>query len=95
MFIWNGSKAEAQSGYNDDLVMAVCIGLWVRDTALRLRQEGIALTKQTLQSFKINKEKGVYKTGAPADNPWEMAVGSETENLEWLIDNQKNKKEVN
>lgn len=36
-FIWNNGRAEAMRGYNDDLVMALAIGLWVRDTALRLR----------------------------------------------------------
>ena len=45
-FIWNNGRAEAMRGYNDDLVMALAIGLWVRDTALRLRQEGVDLTKQ-------------------------------------------------
>ena len=40
-------KSEAQ-GYNDDLVMSFAICLWVRDTALRLRQEGIDLQKKTL-----------------------------------------------
>jgi len=38
-FIWKNGKAQAMDGYNDDLVMALGIGLWVRDTALRLRQE--------------------------------------------------------
>ena len=41
-------RAEAMRGYNDDLTMSLAIGLWVRDTALRLRQEGIDLTKQAL-----------------------------------------------
>ena len=36
----------AMKGYNDDLVMSFSIGLWVRDNALRLRQEGIDLTKK-------------------------------------------------
>ena len=35
VFIWKGHRAEAQRGYNDDLVMALSIGLWVRDTALK------------------------------------------------------------
>ena len=35
-----------QRGYNDDLVMSF-IGLWVRDTSLRLRTEGIELTKDS------------------------------------------------
>ena len=45
-FIWSGNRAEAMKGYNDDLTMSFAIGLWVRDTALRLRQEGIDLTKK-------------------------------------------------
>ena len=47
-FIWKGNRVEAMQGYNDDLTMSFAIGLWVRDTALRLRQEGIDLTKQAL-----------------------------------------------
>ena len=44
-FIWENGKAQAAENYNDDLVMALAIGLWVRDTALRLRSDGILLTK--------------------------------------------------
>ena len=44
VFVWENGKAQASSGYNDDLVMALGIGLWVRDTALKLYQEGINLT---------------------------------------------------
>jgi len=33
-FIWNNGRPEAQRGYNDDLVMAIAIGCWVRDTAI-------------------------------------------------------------
>ena len=32
-------------GYNDDLVMSLGICLWIRDTALRLRAEGIHYKK--------------------------------------------------
>jgi hypothetical protein len=33
-FIWNNGKPQAMRGYNDDLVMSLAIGCWVRDTAL-------------------------------------------------------------
>ena len=33
-FIWNNGKAQAMRGYNDDLIMSLAIGCWVRDTAL-------------------------------------------------------------
>ena len=46
-FIWKYGRAEAQQGYNDDLVMSFGIGLYVRDTALKFRQHGLdALQKQ-------------------------------------------------
>ena len=50
-FIWKDGKAQAQSGRNDDLVIALGIMLWVRDTALRLRNEGIELTKMALDGI--------------------------------------------
>ena len=33
-FIWYNGKPQAMKGYNDDLVMALAIACWVRDTAL-------------------------------------------------------------
>ena len=46
-FVYINNRAEAMRGYNDDLVMSFAIGLWVRDTALRLRTQGVELTKKT------------------------------------------------
>jgi hypothetical protein len=85
-FIWNSGRAEAMKGYNDDLTMALAIGLWVRNTALRLRQEGIDLTKQMLNSAQINQYEGFIATGGLKQNPYEMQNGrGETESLHWLI----------
>ena len=33
-FVWNNGKPEAMRGYNDDLVMSLSIGCWVKDVAL-------------------------------------------------------------
>jgi hypothetical protein len=86
-FIWNGNRAEAMRGYNDDLVMALSIGLWVRDTALRLRQEGIDLTKQTLGGINQSvTDIGGFGGNSTFDtNPWQMQVGGESEDLTWLL----------
>jgi hypothetical protein len=86
-FIWNGGKAEAMKGYNDDLTMALGIGLWVRNTALRLRQEGIDLTKSMLNSTTIQNDTGVYAANWQNQrNPYEMQIGKgEVENLTWLL----------
>ena len=59
-FIWTGNRAEAMKGYNDDLTMSFAIGLWVRDTALRLRQEGIDLTKRALGGIGSQTHSGIY-----------------------------------
>ena len=87
VFIWNGSKAEAQHGYNDDLVMAFCIGLWIRDTALKLRQQGIELNRKTLDYF--SKGNGIYaaNAGSRKDTGWTMSTGQrgQDEDLTWLL----------
>jgi hypothetical protein len=84
-FIYLNGRAEAMRGYNDDLVMAFSIGLWVRDTALRLRQEGIDLTKQAVAGITSNAYSGVYGTTTMDENPWQMRVGDSFEDLsQWL-----------
>jgi hypothetical protein len=85
-FIYMNGRAEAMKGYNDDLVMAFSIGLWVRDTALRLRQEGIDLTKSAVGGITSNTYNGIYGGGGGMDdNPWKMRVGDGFEDLsQWL-----------
>ena len=84
-FIYSNGRAEAMKGYNDDLVMAFSIGLWVRDTALRLRQEGIDLTKRAVAGITANTYEGVYSPSDMDENPWKMRVGGEFEDLtQWL-----------
>ncbi len=82
-FIWKGSKAEAASGKHDDLVMAFSIGLWVRDTALKLRQQGIELQRKSVDL--INRSLPVYSRLTSQNNPWVMRTGKDTEDISWLI----------
>jgi len=83
-FVYVNNRAEAMSGYNDDLVMSFAIGLWVRDTALRLRTEGIELTKKTLTM--MNQE-GVYTPNDSNNGEWDWEIGKDKkkESLEWLL----------
>ena len=84
VFIWNGQRAEAQRGYNDDLVMAFGIGLWIRDTALRLHQQGIDLSRKALGHF--GKSQGVYSAGNELPKEWQWNSGDkDNEDLTWLI----------
>jgi hypothetical protein len=84
VFVWNGSKAEAQSGYNDDLVISFSIGLWVRDTAIKLRQEGLVRTRMGLDY--IGKGSAIKSTIQNQSNDgWSMKVRGEDQDLTWLI----------
>jgi hypothetical protein len=83
VFIYNGNRAEAMSGYNDDLVMSYAMGLWIRETALRLRAEGIELQKKAINSITSNQ--GVYTPTNNQNDSWIMETGREKESLEWLI----------
>jgi len=86
VFIWNGSRAEAMRGYNDDLVMSFSMGLWIRDTALKLRQQGMDLNRKTLDYF--GKGMGVYSnnSGRRKDTGWTMNTQhNQDEDLTWLL----------
>jgi hypothetical protein len=84
-FIWKNGRAEALQGYNDDLIFALGIGLWVRDTALRLRQQGIELTKLSLDRTSTSVMPFSNKTGY-RENPYQMPIGGEqSEDIRWLF----------
>ena len=83
-FIWNGSRAEAQTGYNDDLTISFSTGLWVRDTALKLRQQGIELNRRVLSL--TSKHSGVFKTDSQkASKSWTVNTGKGDEDISWLL----------
>jgi hypothetical protein len=50
-FIWNNGKPQAMRSYNDDLVMALAIGCWVRDTALQVNKKEQEYKKAMLNSM--------------------------------------------
>jgi hypothetical protein len=91
-FVWEKGKVQAMSGYNDDLCMSLAINLWVRDTALRLKQEGVNLTKNLLDRIHVPQAEKtpVYtaKLQSNAYESWKMKVGGgqgTNEDLTWLI----------
>jgi hypothetical protein len=88
VFVWKNGKAQSQSGYNDDLVMAFSIGLFLRDTALRYRQQGIELTRATLGSFGVSNHQApnIYSSTHFTQNPYQMDNGQGgTEDISWLF----------
>ena len=87
VFIWRNGKAQAQSGYNDDLVMAFATALYVRDTAIRMRQQGMDLSRATMSSFvNLNQRNtGVYNVAPMRNNPYLMETPGGQEDLTWLL----------
>ncbi len=89
VFVWKNGKAQAQTNYNDDLVMAFATSLYVRDTALRLRQQGLDLARAQLSSFgNLNaKNQAVISTvGSYRNNPYLIDMGGQQkEDISWLF----------
>ena len=90
VFIYRNNRPEAMSGYNDDLVMSYAIALWVRDTALKLRKNKDN-HQRSIMGAMINMKGGDFSDGfskpknKPKDNPFEIQVGNEKEDLTWLL----------
>jgi hypothetical protein len=86
-FIWENGKAQAMEGFNDDLTMAMAIGLWVRDTALRLHQEGMDVTRSALNNIKRVGYDGVYMPNHIQYDPYKVPGGGDgnEEDIRWLF----------
>ena len=54
-FVWNNGRAEALRGYNDDLVLAIAIACWVRETALIANHHEAEYKKAMLGSIMTSK----------------------------------------
>jgi hypothetical protein len=89
VFVWKNGKAQAQTNYNDDLVMAFATSLYVRDTALRLRQQGMDLARAQLSSFgNLNARNQAVMTtvGSQRNNPYLIDMGGQQkEDISWLF----------
>ena len=86
-FIWKNGRPEAQSGYNDDLVMSLATACYVRDTALKFAQQGIDLTKAALNNWKKTTTP-IYSSNeiSKKEAGWTQNLGEHGEqDLTWLL----------
>ena len=67
--------------YNDDLVMALAIGCWVRDTALTVNQKDMEYNKAMMSSMIISNKN--MNTTIPG------MIGHKVNNAEKLKEQQK------
>jgi hypothetical protein len=86
VFVWKNGKAEAQSGYNDDLVMSFGTAMYIRDTALKFKSQGMDLTRAMLSNIAVNKPSfnGAY-TPNQYNNPYQINYGYGQEDISWLL----------
>lgn len=83
VFVWKNGRAEAQTGYNDDLVMAYNIAMYLRDTALRYKNHGVDLSRATLNNWTTTRTtyQAAYNPNQSNQNPYL----SKDENINWLL----------
>jgi len=88
VFVWKNGKAQAQDRYNDDLLMACATALYVRDTALKLRQQGMDLARAQLSSFtnlNARNQAVMRNVGNQRENPYLIKTPGGEEDISWLL----------
>ncbi len=86
VFVWKNGKAEAQNGYNDDLVMPMSMGMYLRDSSLKFQQHNLDMTRAALSSIKTNNPGNtVHRQDFNIQNPYKMDIGNESIDLKWLL----------
>ena len=84
VFIWQNGKAQAQNGYNDDLVMALGIGLFTRDTGVKFYQQGVNLQRAALNNIS-NNSNSITLLPNGAQNPYQIETPYGVEDLRWML----------
>ena len=85
-FIWKNGKAEAQTGYNDDLVMSLATACYIRYTALKFAQQGIDLTNATLNNWKKGPPAIYSSKPNKKQMGWTQDLGDHgQQDLTWLL----------
>ena len=86
VFIWKNGRAEAQSGYNDDLIMSFAIGMYLRDTSLRFKSQNLEMSRATLSNMTVNRTGFTGAYGSSVPNPYSIENGmGGNEDISWLI----------
>jgi hypothetical protein len=86
VFIWRNGRPEAQSGYNDDLIMSFSTGMYLRDTSLKFKSQNLEMSRATLNNMGVTRTGFTGAYGASVPNPYAMKnqAGGD-EDISWLI----------
>jgi hypothetical protein len=85
VFIWQNGKAQAQNGYNDDLVMSAGIGLFTRDTGVKFHQQGMDVTRKALDGISRTGMNNVPSMPTGIANPYQIETPYGTEDITWIL----------
>ena len=88
-FVWHNGRPQAMRSYNDDLVIAACIGCWVRGTALTANQREADYKKALLTSISVSSTKLNTKIegqhGYKGSQRTFKGTDGKTHDLNWII----------
>jgi hypothetical protein len=89
-FIFHNGKPEAMASYNDDLVMSLAIGMYVRATTLKFNSHNEDMTKELLNGLHFSStpyEFGIYKTDEQKkEEQFTFDTGNgHREDLRWMM----------
>jgi hypothetical protein len=85
VFVWQHGKAQAQNGYNDDLVMSLGIGLFTRDTGVKFNQQSMDITRRSIDLISNNTQG--YRPTLPGgvSNPYQIDTPYGPEDVSWIL----------
>jgi len=85
VFVWMHGKAQAQNGYNDDLVMSLGMGLFTRDTGVKFNQQSMDITRRSIDLIS-NATQG-YRPTLPSGqpNPYQIDTPYGSEDITWIL----------
>jgi hypothetical protein len=86
-FVWHNGRPQAMRMYNDDLVMSLAIGCWIRDTALQENKRGVEYSKVILNS--MHRSGREFNTSIPGQKGYKAIETSdnikERREFIWLL----------
>jgi hypothetical protein len=84
VFVWKNGRPEAQSGYNDDLIMSFGMGMYLRDTSLKFQQQSLDYSRATLGNMKKISYNGGYNPNQ-TQNPYQIKTEHGFEDISWIL----------
>jgi hypothetical protein len=85
VFVWIHGKAQSQNGYNDDLVMALGMGLFTRDTGVKFNQQSMDITRRSIDLISSTTQNHIPSLPNGHSNPYQIDTLGGVEDITWLL----------